>query len=118
MALIPATLLTGVGNNTVQTLTMTASDTFTFDPSKGQILVLRNGTAGALTVNIRGNAATTVPVPGIGNVDVSGGFSTGAIAVNGHIAIVLNTISQYLAGTTVTVTGGTGISANLYQSVA
>ena len=117
MAAITATSLAAVGNNPVTQQTLTASDTFVYDPTRAQVLHLRNATAGALTVNLLGNQATTVAVPGIGPVNVGTGFSTGAIAATtGYTAIVLNTISAYLAGSLVTVTGGTGISAILTQN--
>jgi hypothetical protein len=115
MAALSATSLSSVGANTTPSSTLTASDTFTYSSNSNQILVLRNGTGGALTVNLLGNAATTVAVPGYGNVTVSAGYSTGSIAAGATVTIALNTIAAYLSGTSVTVTGGTGISATLYQ---
>jgi hypothetical protein len=115
MAALAATSLTAVGANTTPSTVLTASDTFTYNSSSNQVLQLRNGTGGALTVNLLGNAATTVAVPGYGNVTVSAGYSTGSIAAGATVTIALNTIAAYLSGTSVTVTGGTGISATLYQ---
>jgi hypothetical protein len=115
MAALSSTLLTSVGANTTTVNTLSASDTFTYDSTKNQFLQLRNGTAGALTVTLLGNTATNIPVAGIGNVSVSAGYSTGSIAAGATVIIALNTISAYLSGTSVTITGGTGISATLYQ---
>ena len=100
------------GANTITKTTLTASDTFTYVPRGRQVLILENVTAGALTVNIDGDGATTVNVGGVGAVDISGGFSTGEIAIDGIVAIPLDSISEYLAGT-IEVTGGTGIEATL-----
>jgi hypothetical protein len=93
---------------------MTASDTFTYNTSARAVLILDNVTAGALTVVIDGNGGTTVAVAGIGNVDVSAGFSTGSIAAAACVAIPLDAISAYCQGT-ITVTGGTGIKATLLE---
>lgn len=115
MAVLSTTLLTTVGANSTTVNTLSASDTFVYRNSSNQVLVLRNGTAGPLTVNLLGSSASTVAVAGVGNVSVATGYSTGAIAAGATVTIALNTISAYLTGTSVTVSGGTGISATLYQ---
>lgn len=112
MATLTPTLTTGSGARAATENTLTASDTFAYLPTQGQILVLRNGTGGALTVTIDGDGGATVPVAGVGNVDVSAGYSTGEIAAGAVVAIPLDSISQYLQGT-IAMTGGTGISAIL-----
>lgn len=68
------------GTNEITETTLTASDTFTYVPNGRQLLILNNGTAGALTVNIDGAGATTVKVGGVGDLDISAGYSTGEIA--------------------------------------
>lgn len=115
MAALATTSLTAVGANTTPASTLTASDTFTYNSASNQILVLRNDTAGALTVNLLGNSASTIAVAGLGVVSVASGYSTGSIAAGATVTIALNTIAAYLSGSSVTVTGGTGISATLYQ---
>lgn len=114
MATIVATSMQGAGKRAVTVTTMTASDTFTYNPGQGQILILRNGTAGALTPIIDGAGATTIPVQGIGSVDVSTGYSVGAIAAGAQVAIPLDTIRAYLVGV-IAITGGTGLSASLLE---
>lgn len=114
MATITATSMQGLGARAVTRTTMTASDTLTYNAGRDAVLILDNVTAGALTVVIDGNGGTTVPVSGIGNVDVSAGFSTGSIAAGACLAIPLDAISAYLQGT-ITVTGGTGIKASLLE---
>jgi hypothetical protein len=111
MATIASTRISA-GTNTVTETTLTSSDTFTYVPNGQQVLILRNGTAGALTVTIDGAGATTVNVGGVGAVDISGGFSTGSIGAGAVRAIPLDSIKEYLKGT-IAVTGGTGISASL-----
>jgi hypothetical protein len=117
MAVITPTTASAVGATVVNTTTMTAADTLTYDKALNQILILRNGTAGPLTVNIKGNTATSASVSGIGPVSLTGGFSTGAIAAGATVAIPLNTIERWLEGSVVNLTGGTGISAQLIQPV-
>ena len=58
MATIAATSLTSIDPVTVTETTLDGTDTFTYNASKTQYLVLRNNTAGALTPNIDGDGAT------------------------------------------------------------
>ena len=113
MATIIETVLSGQGVVAVTETTLDgASDTFTYEGGVRQRLILRNATAGALTPVIDGDGATTVTVPGIGQVDVSGGFSVGSIAVGDVVSINTDTIKEYLSGT-IDITGGTGLVAIL-----
>tara|TARA_R110000868_G_scaffold25149_3_gene98216 strand:+ start:1799 stop:2143 length:345 start_codon:yes stop_codon:yes gene_type:complete len=100
------------GVNAVTATTLGASDTFVYVPLSRQLLLLSNDTGGSLTVTIDGAGATTQSVSGVGSVDLSGGFSTGAIATGTVKAIPLDSIKSYLVGT-IAVTGGTGIVARL-----
>ena len=93
---------------------MTASDTFTYEPGTRMVLVLRNPTAGALSPVIDGGGATTVPVPGVGGLDISAGYAVGAIAAGATVAIALDSIREYLVGI-IAVTGGTGLVAVLLK---
>jgi hypothetical protein len=112
MATIAPTLMTGSGPRTAVSTTLTANNGFVYNPGTGQILILRNATAGALTPLLDGADGTTVPVAGIGNVSVSGGFSAGSVAASATIAIPLDTISAYLQGA-INVTGVTNMIAIL-----
>src|SRR5687767_4100594 len=99
MAAIAASNMQGAGAKTVTKTVLGASDTFTYNASKNPILELDNITGGALTVTIDGDGGTTIPVAGIGDVTVSGGYSTGSISAGACKAIVLSTIDKYLQGT-------------------
>ena len=112
MATIVSTDMKGSGAKTVTETTLTASDTFTYQPRTNQLLYLKNNTGGALTVVIDGDGATTVGVDGVGSIDISSGYSTESIADGVTMAIPLDTIRKYLKGT-IAVTGGTGIIASL-----
>ena len=114
MATIAATSMTGSGSRAVTETTMTSSDTLVYNPDRNPVLILRNGTAGALTVTLDGSGGTTVPVSGVGSVSVAAGYATASIAAGAMHAIPLNSISAYLQGT-IAITGGTGISASLLQ---
>lgn len=116
MANITETSSSGVGSRVLAVTTLGASDTLTYKPGYGQVLVLDNVTAGALTPLIDGAGGTTVPVKGIGNVDVSGGYTVPSIAAGAKAIIPLDSISAYLQGV-VTVTGGTGIKASLISPI-
>lgn len=111
MAVIASSKMSA-GAAVVTETTLTASDTLVYVSSGRQVLILKNGTAGALTVNIDGDGASTVNVGGVGSIDISSGFSTGAIAAGAVRAIQLDGIKAYLAGT-IAITGGAGITATL-----
>lgn len=110
MATITGTTLQGSGSRVVTSTTLGASDTFTFND--GDILLIQNDTAGAITPNIVGDEAANVSVPGVGNVDVSGGYDVPSIADGAEVAIPLSSISKYLKGT-ITLTGADGAEAKL-----
>lgn len=113
MATIAATSMSGNGQRTVTETTLTGTlDTFSYSPNRGQILIMRNDTAGALTPVIDGAAGTTVEPRGVGTIDVSGGYAVGSIAAGAVKAIPLDTISAYLQGT-IAITGGTGLVCSL-----
>lgn len=102
MAAITATAMTGSGARVVTETTASASDTFTYQA--GDVLVIRNASGGALTPLIDGAGGTTYPVPGLGNVDVSGGLTLASIANGATVAIPLDSIRAYLQGV-ITMTG-------------
>jgi hypothetical protein len=114
MANIVATSMQGPAARPVTRTTMTASDTLTYNAGRNAMLVLDNTTAGALTVVLDGSGGTTVPVAGVGSVDVSAGYSTGSIAAGACVAIPLDSISAYLQGV-IAITGGVGIKASLLE---
>lgn len=114
MTAIAATDMTGSGARGLAKTTLSASDTFSYRADRSPVLLLNNVTAGPLTVVIDGGGGTTIPVAGIGNVDVSAGYSTGAIAAGAVYAIPLKSIEKFLKGT-IAVTGGAGIVASLLE---
>jgi len=112
MATIAPTLMTGPGQRALVETTLGSANTFTYLPGTGQVLILRNATAGALTPVIDGAGGTVFPVPGIGNVYVSTGYSVGSIAAGGVRAVPLDTIAAFLSGA-INISGATGIVASL-----
>lgn len=115
MATIAKTNMQGFGQRTLTETTLTGTaDTFVFVTARNPVLVLRNATGGALTPTIDGAGGTTVPVAGVGNVDVSGGYAVGSIAAGAVKAIPLNTISAFLQGA-IAITGGTGLVASIME---
>lgn len=115
MATITATSMTGAEDRAVTETTLDgAADTLTYTAARSPVLILNNPTGGSITPTITGGSATTVTIAGIGDIDVSGGFTTSAIAAAATIAIPLTTIGQYLKGT-IDITNGTGLVAQLLE---
>lgn len=115
MATLTATDMTGSGQRAVTWNTLTASDTFTFDESKNQVLIINNDTAGAITPNIDGDGASaTYPVTGVGSIDLTSGLTLDSIGIGASAAIPLNTIKGYLQGT-IAMTGGDGAICALLE---
>ena len=114
MATITKTSIGGPGQRTATEVTLTASNVFSYEPGTGQILILRNPTAGAISSVIDGADGTTVSVPGLGPVDVSAGYSVGSIPAGAVRVVPLDSISAYLQGA-INVTG-TGLVAILLGS--
>lgn len=100
-------------------VTLTASDTFTYAKNVGMVLQLHNNTAGALTPTIKGSAPSAAfPVPGAGDTTIS--LAAGlqlSLGVNQSQDIRLDAVAAYLEGNgTVTIAGGTGITAVLLSN--
>ncbi|MDP1620409.1 MAG: hypothetical protein Q8K33_24195 [Cypionkella sp.] len=103
----------GTGARAVVETTMTASDTLVFRQGAGQMLRLRNTTAGALTVTLTGADAVSANILGGGVVNYAAGITSGVIAATtGDVVIPLDSIFNYLQGV-ITLTGGTGIKASI-----
>lgn len=116
MATIAATNMQGTGQRAVALTTLTGTaDTFTYKESTNPVLIMRNSTAGALSPNIKGASATTVPVSGVSQaLDISSGYAVGSIAAGAAVAIPLYTIREYLKGA-IAITGGTGLVCSLLE---
>lgn len=116
MAALNKTTFNAVGAVTITVNTLSASDTFTYDPNFRTWIILRNATAGALTPNLDGAAGTTVGVAGLGLVSVAAGFTVPSIAAGVTVIIDAANIAAYLQGVT-TITGGTGIIASIVEFI-
>ena len=114
MATLNNTSLKAGGVITPTENTLTASDTLIWDANvPNAILVLRNGTGGALSPTITGSQApAALPVPGFGTVNASGGLAVGSIAASATRVIPLDSRREFLQGT-ITITGGTGLTATI-----
>lgn len=115
MSAITETSLRQSGAFAIAETTLGAADTLTYDSTKKQILFLRNPTGGTINVLVKGSGITggsTSNAAGIGAVDVSAG-KTVAVAAGARVGLDLNSVSAFLTGATVNVTGGTGAFASL-----
>ena len=113
MATITSINATQVGSFLAAPTVLSASDIITFDLSRKQLLVLKNPTAGSLTVTIDGDDATAVNVPGIGSVSVAAGLPV-VLAAGQTKAIVLATAAEYCKGI-VRLVGGALVEATLFN---
>ena len=116
MAVITATSLAGNGERTLGApTTLSASDTFTYAQGSRMLLILLNTTAGALTPKLQSSVPDTVDAVGGGPVAYSAGRTLASIpATTGRQVVPLDSIPGYLlAGGTITITGGSGITAYL-----
>lgn len=93
--------------------TLSADDTITFDGGKKQLLVLTNTSGGSLTCTIDGTAGTSVAVPGLGTVSVSGGLAI-AVPDGESRAVVLSTVQHYCQGV-VHLLGAATLKAQLFN---
>lgn len=115
MPAIVATSMLGAGSRVITETTLNGTDSFTFNPTKNPIMILKNTTAGPLTATFVGSTATTVAFDGVPSVSVAAGYATTAIAATtGVVAVPLNSIKEYLRGV-LTITGGTGLTATLLE---
>lgn len=110
-AIVP-TSMQGPGVRTLTETTLNGSDTFTY--LAGDVLILRNPTAGAITPTIDGAGGTTWPTDGVGEVNVAAGLSLGSIPVSGARVIPLDTIRAYCQGT-VSILTGTGLVGSILR---
>ncbi len=114
-----ATLTTNTVSSTAATAvtvdTLGADDTLTFTGS--MYLLLSNDTGGSLSPVLTGDTATTTDIQGLGVIDLTGGSDIfGTIADGAEKMLKLSVVEKYLAGT-VTITGGTGLTARLIKVV-
>lgn len=112
MAAIVESSIAGVGDKPITEVTLTASNTMTYKPGAGQILRLRNATAGALTPLITGSGAVSTVVPRVGTVNFAAGYTVPSMAVGAVRDIFLDSIPDYLVGT-LNIANATGIVATL-----
>lgn len=94
---------------------LTAADTLTYVQGAGQVLKLRNPSAGSLSIVIVGTAPFSVTVPGTGTVFSTAAGKSITVPAGQTVAVNLDKISAYLQGTAaaVAVTGGSGGFASI-----
>lgn len=104
------------GINTPETVTETAltgTDTFVYDASA--TLVLRNSTAGSVTVTLHGSTVTgTKLCEGGGTVPLASGVSI-AVAAGAIRSIKLGSIRDFLTGTIAVAGGVAGVFAYILK---
>jgi hypothetical protein len=96
-------------------VTLTASDDAIVDLSKKTTLVVFNGTAGSLDINVVGDTATSATCSGIGSIDLTGG-KTFTVGIGATFQFPLNTkYKEWLGDGNLTITGGTGAEAYILE---
>ena len=114
MATITPTVMTAIGDNAVTEITLTAANVLTYKPGTGQVLRLRNGTAGALIPVITGASSVAQNVPRVGVVNFAAGWTVPSMAAGAVREIYLDSIADYIQGT-INISGATGITATLIE---
>ncbi len=114
MAVIAQNILAEKGITPLLKTTLSASDTLIYTQSSNQRLIIENDTGSSVTVNIDGDAATSVPVPNTGaTFDVSSGLNI-TVADGDAVFLTLDQFKAYLVGT-ITVTGAPGAVAYIIK---
>lgn len=116
MPAVTMTVMPAAGRATVTETTLNGSDSLTYIPGAGQVLILRNPTGGPITPVIDGAGGTTVTRRGLGQVSVAAGYSVGAIAAGTTVMVALDVIADYLQGA-VAIASGSGLVASLIRPV-
>lgn len=115
MPVITPTRFASKGTTTATEITLDgATDTFEYVDGETRWLILRNPTAGAISPVIDGDEATTAYCPGIGDIDISTGYSVGSIAAGTTAIVDLQSIRMYLKGV-ISVLTGAGLVAVLHE---
>ena len=115
MATLTPTSMQGSGSRTVTENTLTASDTFTYLRGTGQMLLIRNNTAGSITVTIDGADGVATAFPGIPSVPIQNGIALAAMGVGVVRIVELDKVWPYLQGV-IAMTGGSGATAILLNN--
>lgn len=108
MAALTPSSTGGGGVRTITPNTLTASDTFTYNPGAGQVLVLHNPTGGALSPTLTSPNGAATAVPGGGSVAYQSGLAVGSIAAGASRFIDLDANAGFWGWTTGTITIATG----------
>jgi hypothetical protein len=118
MAALTQTAMSGPGQRAATGNTLTSSDTFTYSRGAGQVLLIFNGSGGALTPTL-GSGSATINGDGLPGVSVTT-YSIGSISNGASKAVPLDTIWPYLVNNsgTVTLASGTGATAYVLNPTA
>lgn len=97
-------------------LTLGASDTAVVSTSKTSVIIVTNDTAGALTLNIKGDTATSVDCPGVGDIDLTGGLDV-LVGIGETRKYRLSEARKaWLGDGNITLTGATGATAYIIET--
>lgn len=116
MANVALSSLAGVGDKIVTETTLTSSNTMSgYVPGKGQILRLRNATAGSLTPLITGSLSTSeTNSDAQAVINYAAGWTCQPIPAGVVREIALDRIGKYLKGI-INIANATGIVATLIE---
>lgn len=93
--------------------TLTASDTFTFNNSLQQRIIVTNGTGSDVTLNLDGAGAAAFNVEGYGELDPTAGLNV-TIPNNQSRVLRANSRGRFLTGE-VTMTGASGATCFILE---
>lgn len=100
MANIPSVdVFNTVGSTTVAPIVVGLSNTLTFNPSRKQVLFVRNGSGSSVTLTLDGaDAPASIKVPGTGATFNSATGASISVAAGATVAIPLANFRAYLVG--------------------
>jgi len=85
---------------------LSASDTVELNLAKKSVLIVENASGGSLTINVKGDTATSVNCSGVGDIDLTGGKEF-TVADGTAFKFPLNaTYQAWLGDGNLTITGG------------
>lgn len=113
MAALTLSSTGGGGVRTITPNTLTSSDTIAYTYGAGQVLVLHNVTAGALSPTLTSANGASTAIPGGGTVAYNSGLAVGSISAGTSRFIDLDANAGYWGWTsgTITLASGTGVVA-------
>lgn len=91
------------------------SEEFIYQADANQVMILRNPTGSPISPILTGsNPPSAYLIKGYGYADLTAGFPVGSIAAGQSVAIPLETLRLWIAGSRSYINNGTGLECSIY----